>query len=132
MHRLKTPFPIMSSHHLNVEKMRIFWTEGFRLVMCKPGPAQKPRLGLGLRGLRPSQTIGRAGALNAGGLRLGSGSSPGFSHIEHIVCRQCLHECECRVKGRVCAHCRQRLQECKYRVKAQARVLSERECVCTL
>jgi len=40
-----------------------------------------PQLRPGLRGLRPSQSMGQAGALNDSQLRLGSGSSPSFSHI---------------------------------------------------
>ncbi len=59
--------------------------DGAEVVMCKPSLAQMPWLRPGLRGLRPSQSMGQARALNGSQLRLGSGSSPGFSHINMSV-----------------------------------------------
>jgi hypothetical protein len=51
---------------------------GTQLVLCRPGSAQKPRLRLGLRGLRLSNNLGRAKAPRDGRLRPGSAKAPAF------------------------------------------------------
>jgi hypothetical protein len=51
---------------------------GNGLVMCKPGSAQMPRLRPGLRGLRPSQMLGRAVGHLGGWAQAQPGSGRGF------------------------------------------------------
>jgi hypothetical protein len=46
--------------------------------LCRPGSAQKPRLRLGLRGLRLSNNLGRAKAPRDGWPRLGSAKAAAF------------------------------------------------------
>jgi hypothetical protein len=51
------------------------------LVMCKPGLAQMPGLGPGLRGLGLSQSIGRAEASVGGWAEARPGSGHGFGDV---------------------------------------------------